>query len=48
MRIDGEHSEETPIRRGVLQGWVFSPDLFNLYSENILRGIEDIKGMNLY
>ena len=47
VRIDGEHSEETSIRRGVRQGCVLSPDLFNLYSENILREIKDIKGISM-
>jgi hypothetical protein len=45
--LHGEHSEETLIRRGVLQGCVFSPNLFKLYSKNILREIEDMKGINL-
>ena len=48
VRLEGQqHSEETSIRRGVRQGCVLSPDLFNLYSENILREIEDIKGIEL-
>ena len=47
VKIDGEHSEETPIRRGVRQGCILSPDLFNLYSENILREIENIQGISL-
>ena len=47
VRIDGEHSEETSIRRGVRQGCLLSPDLFNIYSENILREIEDINGISL-
>ena len=45
MRLDGEHSEETSIRREVREGCVLSPDLCNLYSENILREIEDVKGI---
>ena len=44
IRIDGNIGKYTQIRRGVRQGCVFSPDLFNLYSENILRDINDIKG----
>ena len=43
IRIDGNIGKYTQIRRGVRQGCVFSPDLFNLYSENILRDLNDIK-----
>ena len=44
MRVDNEMSEITQIRRGVRQGCVFSPDLFNLYSEIILREVEGLQG----
>ena len=44
IRIDGNIGKYTQIRRGVRQGCVFSPDLFNLYSENILRDLNNIKG----
>ena len=44
IRIDGNIGKYTQIKRGVRQGCVFSPDLFNLYSENILRDLNDIKG----
>ena len=37
MRIDGECSNYTSIKRGVRQGCIMSPDLFNYYSELILR-----------
>ena len=33
------------IKRGVLQGCVLSHDIFNLYSEQILREIKDLKGL---
>ena len=45
MRIDNDLSEYTRIERGVRQGCVFSPDLFNLYSEMILRELEDLPGL---
>ena len=34
VRIDGELSEYTLIKRGVRQGCVMSPDLFNIYSRD--------------
>ncbi|GFR82060.1 endonuclease-reverse transcriptase [Elysia marginata] len=46
-RVGGEHSEETPITRGVRQGCILSPDLFNLYSEMILRELDNIQGIGL-
>ncbi|CAH1224416.1 unnamed protein product [Diabrotica balteata] len=37
VQIDGQHSEEMRICRGVRQGCVLSPLLFNLYSEEIFQ-----------
>ena len=36
----------TNIKRGVRQGCVKFPDLFNLYSETIVREIEDLNGVD--
>ena len=47
VRVEGECSEFKPIKRGVRQGCVMSPDLFNLYSESILRNIEDKSGIKV-
>ena len=47
VRIEGEYSEYNEIKRGVRQGCVMSPDLFNLYSEIILRNLEDMPGIRI-
>ena len=39
VRVQNEVGEYCAIRRGVRQGCVFSPDLFNLYTEQIMRAI---------
>ncbi|GFN85484.1 retrovirus-related pol polyprotein line-1 [Plakobranchus ocellatus] len=47
VRIEGEHSDFKPIKRGVRQGCVMSPDLFNLYSEVILKNLDGISGLKI-
>ncbi|GFR96135.1 endonuclease-reverse transcriptase [Elysia marginata] len=46
-RINDEISEYKPIKRGVRQGCVLSPDFFNIYSEMILRNIYDLKRIRI-
>ncbi|GFS18525.1 endonuclease-reverse transcriptase [Elysia marginata] len=47
MRVEGEVSSFQKIKRGVRQGCVLSPDLFSLYSEVIMRHIEDYPGIKV-
>ena len=43
---EGE-SEWQDIRRGVRQGCVLSPGLFNIYSEIIMRDLTDLQGLKI-
>ena len=48
MRVEGEFNPFTEIKRGVRQRCVVSPELLNIYSEMILREINQIEaGMGL-
>ena len=47
VRVSGEVSELQHIKRGVRQGCVLSPDLFNIYSEGIMREIRDLEGIKV-
>src|SRR5215469_8832186 len=47
VKIDDEESKWQCMERGVLQGCVMSPDLFNLYSEMIIRKIKELEGIRL-
>ena len=40
-------TSEFKIKKGVRQGCVLSPNLFNIYTEKIFRLVEDMKGVNI-
>ncbi|GFN83360.1 LINE-1 reverse transcriptase homolog [Plakobranchus ocellatus] len=47
VRIEGERSDLKPTKRGVRQRCVMSPDLFNLYSEMVIRNLDGISGLKI-
>ena len=47
VRLEDGNSEEFEIRRGVRQGCILSPKLFNLYAEMIFKRVEYLKGINI-
>ena len=47
VRTESGMKSEFKIKKGVRQGCVLSPNLFNLYTEKIFREVEDMKGVNI-
>ena len=47
VRTESGMTSEFKIKKGVRQGCVLSPNLFNLYTEKIFREVEDMKGINI-
>ena len=47
VRTESGMTSEFKIKKGVRQGCVLSPNLFNLYTEKIFREVKDMKGVNI-
>ena len=47
VRTESGMTSEFKRKKGVRQGCVLSPNLFNLYTEKIFREVEDMKGVNI-
>ena len=47
VRTENGMTSEFKIKKGVRQGCILSPNLFNLCTEKISREVEDMKGVNI-
>ena len=47
IRCENSYSPYIEIRRGVRQGCILSPSLFNIYTENIFKNIEEMPGLKI-
>ena len=47
IRTESGMTSQFKSKKGVRQGCVLSPNLFNLYTEKIYREVENIKGVNI-
>ena len=47
VKVGEETTDYQKIVRGVRQGCVMSPDLFNLYSEMVMRQVQDMEGIKV-
>uniref|UniRef100_A0A3Q1G414 Reverse transcriptase domain-containing protein n=1 Tax=Acanthochromis polyacanthus TaxID=80966 RepID=A0A3Q1G414_9TELE len=44
VRLNNEIGDKQPIKQGLRQGWVLSPELFSLYNEKIMKKIQGLRG----
>ena len=47
IRIGNEISKEVPVQKGVRQGYILSPILFNVYTEEIFGEIAPERGISI-
>ena len=49
LELDMEQQTGSKLGKGVHQGWILSPCLFNLYAEYIMRntGLDEAQGINI-
>ena len=47
VRTEHDKTEKFQIKKGVRQGCVLSPSLFNLYTEKIFREVKDMEVVNV-
>ena len=47
VSVAGDRSDWQDVRRGVGQDYILSSELFNIYSEIVLRGMHGVAGVNV-